>query len=116
MRWLRRAALLFFQFSLVWTLLLAPFAHAINLAAATDAAAAELPACHQDVTPATDEPAAAEECCCLGSGTCHCVVSLALPRAGTSLPALPAIKPLPTPLHGVARSLPPPEPPPPRAA
>jgi hypothetical protein len=105
------AARLLLLACMVWGLVLAPFAHALGMAATLAASQQEAAShCHQpdgDKLPSTD-------CCCHKGQVCHCAVPAALP---CQLPL--ALSPVPVtysvsvesfPLH----NLPPPEPPPPR--
>jgi hypothetical protein len=108
-----RVARLLLLASLVWGLVLAPFAHALSMAAAMAAAQTEAAApCHQ-----TDGEAPAQgDCCCHQGAVCHCAVPVALPVS------LAPVVAKPTAIYAAAAepfhilSLLPPEPPPPRRA
>lgn len=98
---------------LVWGLVLAPFAHALSMAASMAASQQEaVPHCHQGDTG--KQPL--HDCCCHKGTVCHCAVPIAAP---SSLPLacaqIPAIYPVVSESF-LLHSLPPPEPPPPRLA
>jgi hypothetical protein len=96
---------------MVWGLVLAPFAHALGMAATLAASQQEAAShCHQpdgDNAPNSD-------CCCHKGTVCHCAAPVALPgNLPLPVPLVPAIYPVVSESF-LLHNLPPPEPPPPR--
>jgi hypothetical protein len=107
------AARLLFLAAMAWGLVLAPFAHALSMAAVMAASPPEAAThCHQ----ADSEQQPVNDCCCHKGTVCHCAVPAAL--AGTlplSFPDVPATYSVVIESF-LLHNLPPPEPPPPRRA
>jgi len=106
-----RAARLLLLASLVWGLVLAPFAHALGMTAAlADARQEAVSHCHH----ADASPQALGDCCCHKGKVCHCAVPAALPsQLPLTVSLVPAIYPVVSESF-LLHNLPPPEPPPPR--
>jgi hypothetical protein len=110
---LRPAARFLLLASMVWGLALAPFAHALSMAAAmADAQQEAVSHCHQS----DSDNAPKGDCCCHKGSVCHCAVPVALPSGlpltSSPVPAIYTVVSVAFLLH----NLPPPEPPPPRRA
>jgi hypothetical protein len=107
------AARLLILVCMTWGLVLAPFAHALSMAAAMNASQQQAVShCHQS----DGERPPANDCCCHKGSVCHCAVPVALPsNLSLTLSDVPVIFPVAVESF-LLHSLPPPEPPPPRRA
>ena len=107
-----RAARLLLLALMVWGLVLAPFAHALSMAASMAETQQQeaVSHCHSPESEAVPN----SDCCCHKGAVCHCAAPAALPG---QLPLV--LSPIPV-TYSVSvesfqlHNLPPPEPPPPR--
>lgn len=101
----------FLSLLLAWSLVLSPLVHALGMARAAQAAEPVVVShCHHEQTPVQ------VDCCCHKGSVCHCALPAGLPAAPSLVPQ--GLGQQDRPLGALAyhpRTLPPPEPPPPRA-